>query len=99
VQTLFLAVWLGCILACLLKMGSPHRNPSSWLVAALVGGFGSVLGLFVARAIGISRDRTSTLAVAVAVSAGVTLLYAAASRLIYAAQAKRGRETRPTIVF
>ena len=54
---------------------------------------------FFARAIGVSRERNVTLAVAVAVSAALTLVYAGTSRLIYAAQTRRGRETRPTIVF
>jgi hypothetical protein len=99
VSTLFLAVWLGSIVACLLKMGSPHRNIWSWFVAASVGGFGSILGLFFARAIGVARERNVTIGVAVAVSAAVTLVYAATSRLIYASQMRRSRRTRPTIVF
>ncbi|MGZ3456609.1 MAG: hypothetical protein ACXVEF_43790 [Polyangiales bacterium] len=104
-ETVWLAIWLGSVLACVVKMTSPHRKPMAWVVVALVGGVGGLAGLFVCRFVGIARDDVvATVAVADAISVVVVLVYAVLSRIMYAMQVRASaravtRQTRPTIVF
>jgi len=100
VQTLWLAVWFGGVLACLLKMLSPHGKASAWLLAALVGGFGGLVGLFVARTLGIPRtDQVGTHGIALVVSTVTVLLYAIGTRVFYASEKKHGRMSRPSFML
>jgi len=95
------AVWIGALIGVLLKLGSPHPNFSSWIVAALVGGLGAMGGLFVARLLGVNREQQSTtLAVAGGISAIAVVLYAMISSVVVRRLVRRsGRPSRPTIAF
>lgn len=98
------AVWVGAMLGALIKIASPHGNWVSWVFAALVGGFGAVVGLFVARLFGVSREDDFRTRVFAAVFAVVVMIaYALISRLVLRRMIRRtgrtGRLTRPTIVF
>jgi hypothetical protein len=95
------AVWVGAFLGALMKIASPHGNWVSWVFAALVGGFGAVVGLFAARLLGVSReDDFRTLAIAGAFAVIVMIGYAIISRAALRRLIRRtGRMTRPTIAF
>ncbi len=99
-HVVWLSVWIGSLVGCLLKLASPHKNPWSWVVAALVGGAGGIVGLYAARVAGFgTEDELPTLMIASAGSATLVLLWAASSRAAYRAKRSRRRSTRPTIVF
>jgi len=97
----FEAVWMGAMVGALLKLCSPHPNWVSWVVAALVGGAGAMLGLFVARLLGVNREYgATTLAVSGGIATIVMVLYAAISRAAIVRIARRtGRVSRPTLAF
>lgn len=93
------AIWIGALVASVLKLASPHRSVVSWLLAALVGSLGGVVGLFAARMVGIDASRPLACHVAEALAAaGLVMVYALVSRAIYGRRL-RVRPTRPTIVF
>jgi hypothetical protein len=92
------AVWVGAMVGALLKLASPHRNFASWVFAALVGSLGGMLGLFIARLLGVNREaQATTLAVAGGIATIAVVLYAAISQIVVKRVARRtGRATRPT---
>ena len=91
---------VGAIVACSLKLTSPHRNPVSWFVAALVGALGGLSGMFAGRMVGISGLRSNGLLLCAAITAaGLTLLYALVSRAIHRTDERAGRKTRHTLIF
>lgn len=98
-HVVWLSVWLGSVVGCLLKLASPHKSPWSWVVAALVGGAGGIAGLYAARLAGFgTEDELPTLMIASAGGATLVLLWATVSRAAYRTKRPR-RRTRPTIVF
>lgn len=107
-----MVLWLGSIVGCALKLSSPHPRAVAFIFSALVGAFGGLVGLFVARMLGVARDDSRTLAIVSMVSAAAwVLLYAFTSRAVHGwnrrhhrlrrDRTKPGhdRSTRPTIVF
>ena len=98
--TCIYALWVGALVGTLLKLISPHRSASSWLFAGLVGALGGIAGLFVGRMAGLLERQwiASYLGVALC-AAGVVMLWALVSRGIHRSRVRRGRGTRPTIVF
>ncbi len=95
------AIWIGALIACVLKLGSAHRSAASWIVACLVGSLGAMLGLFFARMLGFGQEHgTAALTAAGLCAAGLVILWAVISRVLWATRAQPvARATRPTIVF
>lgn len=95
------AVWVGAFVGVLMKVASPHENWVSWAFSALVGGLGAIVGLFVARYLGVSReDDLRTLAIAGGVAVMIMCGYVVVSRAAVRRLHRRsGRRTRPTIAF
>lgn len=94
-------IWVGAFVGVLFKLFSPHPRWSSWMIAALTGGFGATLGLFAARMVGVSReDNARTLMIAAALAALTMSSYALVSRaLLRRLMRQTGRKTRPTVAF
>jgi len=95
------AVWVGAVVGAFLKVLSPHPNWQSSVLAALVGGFGATVGLFISRLLGVAREReVTTLAVAGGIAAIVVVIYAWISDIAVRRIARRaGRITRPPYAF
>lgn len=94
------AIFAGMVVAIIAKLGTAHRSPGAFVLAALVGGFGGVVGLFVARMIGVNReDETTTFVVCAVAGLLATLAYAAVSRLMLRSARSRGRHSRPSTAF
>jgi hypothetical protein len=95
------AVWIGLLIGAALKMASPHANWVSWIMAALVGGLGAMIGLFGARMLGFSNEDDLHTRVVSAIFAVLAMAaYAAISKVAVRRMIRRtGRSTRPTIAF
>ena len=95
------AIWVGAFVGVLFKLFSPHPRWSSWMIAALVGGFGGTVGMFGARMVGVSREEDARTLVIAAVFGALTMaLYALISRaLLRRLMRQSSRKTRPTVAF
>ncbi|GAC1547987.1 MAG: hypothetical protein NVS3B10_11680 [Polyangiales bacterium] len=94
------ALWIGSLVGVVLKLASPHRSMASWLFAALVGALGGIVGLFVGRMCGIAEHHRLACYGGVTLAAvAMVVAWAAGSRALHRSQVRKGRPTRPTIVF
>ena len=93
------SLWIGALVGATLKLASPHQNALSWVLAALVGALGALVGVYVARIAGLPPAHRLAHHLAVGLcAAGVVVIYAVTSRALHRASRRR-RTTRPTIVF
>lgn len=86
-----LALFAGGAVAVLAKLGSRRRSRGAFVLVALLGGFGGIVGLFFGRVTGLSRDLPATLfVIAATFGLAATVVYGLLSRMVVRRAERRG---------
>lgn len=86
-----LALLAGGATAAMARLGTGHRSPAAFVLVALVGALGGVVGLFASRMMGVPREEEArVLILCAAFGLGVTLMTFRMARRVSAVRSRGG---------